>query len=116
MENGSGREVLRVPRFHDRGDLLRSILAMPERIQYGLLKTIWSTASNARDEARKITAQRWADAYLDGRIRKTRRAGRVSLSIETPFERDLRLGKVRPNAVHIDVATGEISPAPALPR
>lgn len=113
MENGSGREVLRVPRFYDRGDFLRSILAMPERVQYGLLTTIWSATSNAREEARAATAQRWADAHLDGRIRKKRRAGRITLSIETPFERDLRLGKVRPSAVQIDIATGEIAPADA---
>ena len=111
MQNGSGREVLQVPSFYDRGELSHAILAMPERQQYALLYTLWSLASRARDEAKRETAQSWADAYLDGRIRKKTKRGRASLNIETPFERDLRLGRARPSRVSIDVASGEISPA-----
>lgn len=111
MHNGSGREVLRVPDFFDGGDLVEHIKAMPERLQYALLYSIWNTASNARHEAQSQTAQEWAQAYQDGRIRKRRRGGRVSVYIETPFERDLRTGKANPGRVSINTATGEVAPA-----
>jgi hypothetical protein len=111
MHNGSGREVLKVPEFYDRGELKAQILAMPEPVQYGLLYMIWNTASNARSEAQSQTAHKWAEAHQDGRIRKRRRAGRVSVYVETPFERDLRTSKTNPSRISINTATGEASPA-----
>lgn len=111
MQHGGGREVLKIPEFYDRGALLAQILALSEPLQYALLYTIHATADNARREAQGQTAQRWADAFNDGRIRKRRRAGRVSVYVETEFERDLRKGIVRPSAVAIDTATGEVRAA-----
>lgn len=111
MQNGCGREVLMVPSFYDRGDLSRALVALPERLQYAMLHTIWSIASNAREEAKHQTARLWGEAYLDGRIRKKTKRGRTTVSVETPFERDLRLGRTRPNSIAIDTATGEITPA-----
>lgn len=111
MQNGSGREVLRVPEFYDRGELEAAILAMPAPVQYGLLYMIWNTASNARREAESNTAHKWAMAHAEGRIRKRRRAGRVTLHVETQFEKDLRTGKAKPARVSLDVATGELTPA-----
>ncbi|MCX8571085.1 hypothetical protein [Aminobacter sp. MET-1] len=69
MQHGGGREVLAVPSF---GDLEAAILAMPERVQYALLYTVWQTAKNARNEAQDQTAQRWATAYKNKRIRQRR--------------------------------------------
>ncbi len=89
MHHGGGREVLAVPSFYDGGDLEAAILAMPERLQYALLYTIWSTASNARHEAQKETASKWAQAIADKRIR--RRKGRVE--IVQQWEIDLKAEK-----------------------
>lgn len=72
MHHGGGREVLAVPSFYDGGDLEAAVLAMPERLQYALLYTIWKTAKHARDEAQAETARDWAKAYVDKRIRRRR--------------------------------------------
>lgn len=84
VHHGGGREVLRVPTFYDNGDLREHILAMPERLQYALLYTIWNTARNARYEAAQETRQEWAQAYAENRIRKRRatntRAARVEIT------------------------------------
>lgn len=75
MHNGSGREVLEVKKFYDGGDLEAAILAMPERLQYALLYTIWSAADNARYEAQSRTAAKWSKAFVEKRI-KARRANK----------------------------------------
>lgn len=72
MQHGGGREVLAVSSFYDGGDLEAAILAMPERVQYALLYSIWHTARNARYEAQEQTAQSWATAYKEKRIRQRR--------------------------------------------
>ncbi|TJW14408.1 MAG: hypothetical protein E5W82_10555 [Mesorhizobium sp.] len=83
MHHGSGREVLAVPSFYDGGDLESVILAMPERLQYALLYTIWNTASRARYEAQNQTADKWSKAFTEKRIRQHRatrqRAARVEI-------------------------------------
>lgn len=94
MENGSGREVLRVPEFYDGGALKAAILAMPEREQFALLFTIWRTATNAKYEAQTETRQLWARAYDDKRIRVKRSHGQRRFYVETETERDLRLGRI----------------------
>ena len=111
MQHGGGREVLQVRDFYDHGALKAAILAMPEPVQYAMLYTLFETADNARREAESATAGKWAHAYQDGRIRKRRRAGRVSIYVETEFERDLRTGKARPGRVAINTATGEATAA-----
>lgn len=72
MHNGSGREVLRIPTFHDGGALREHILAMPERLQYALLFQIWKTASLARDQGAIETRQKWSTAFVEKRIKKRR--------------------------------------------
>lgn len=111
MHHGGGREVLQVPRFFDAGGMLAAVLAMGEREQYALLYTLYQTANNARYEANSATREAWATAYVDGRIRKRRKGGRVTVSIETEFERDLRTGKASPSRVSIDMASGTLSDA-----
>lgn len=111
MEHGGGREVLAVKQMYDRGETERALLALPEAALYGALYTVYEMASTAARAAAAETRQQWAEAFIDGRLRKRRKGGRVSVSVETPFERDLRLGKVNPPAVAIDLANGEIRPA-----
>ena len=72
VHHGGGREVWRVPTFFDGGDLEAHILAMPERLQYALLYTIYKAMLRAREEAARETSQRWAQAYAEKRIRQKR--------------------------------------------
>jgi hypothetical protein len=72
VSHGAGREVWRLPSFSDKGALNTHILAMPERLQYALLMTLYRTASYARRQAQGETRREWAQAYIDGRIRKAR--------------------------------------------
>lgn len=90
MHHGGGREVLAVHRFYDGGDLRAAILALPERLQYALLYTVWQTASNARSEAQAETRRDWATAVHEKRIRKRRRGGSVMVEIVPQWEIDLK--------------------------
>lgn len=110
MQNGCGREVLRIGTGPHWRAMRDALLAMPERLLYSFLYSIWSTADSARSQAAATTQTKWAQAFVDGRIRKRRSAGRVTISVETPFEKDLRTGKAKPGRVAIDTATGEVSP------
>jgi hypothetical protein len=81
MQHGGGREVLRVPEFYDGGALVAAILAMPERLQYALLYSIWNTAANARREAQDQTRAEYAQAFVDGRLKKRRRNHRIFVDV-----------------------------------
>lgn len=111
MENGGGRSVLRFPMIGDGGAAREALLSQPEPVLYALLYAIWQTADNARGDSASETAHKWAMAYNDGRIRKRRRSGQVSLYVETEFEKELRTGKAKPSRVSINAATGEVQPA-----
>jgi len=82
MHHGGGREVLRVPTFHDGGNLEAAILALPERLQYALLYTIYQAASNARREAQRETATKYSKAFLEKRLKRKRRDNRIYVEIE----------------------------------
>jgi hypothetical protein len=110
MQHGGGREVLRIPTFYDHGEFREALLAMPEAVQYATLYTMYEIASQAGAQRAGETRREWGEAFLDGRIRRKRSRGRITLTVETPFERDLRTGKVSPTTVAIDVATGEVTP------
>jgi hypothetical protein len=92
MHNGSGREVLLIPSFYDGGALERHIYHLPERVQYALLYSMWQAASNARYEAQRDTATKWATAYAEGRIRKRRATSQRGARVEIvqPWEVEAR--------------------------
>ncbi len=94
MQHGGGREVWRVPQFYDGGDLAAHILAMPERLQYSLLFTLYKMAYNAHNQGASETQQTWAQAIADGRIRKRRankdRGARIEIISE--YEHKLKKG------------------------
>jgi hypothetical protein len=77
MHHGGGREVWRVPEFYDGGDLAAHIIGLPERLQYALLYTLYSLASDARRQGQTETRAEWSKAIADKRIR--RRKGRVEI-------------------------------------
>jgi hypothetical protein len=91
MQHGGGREVLAVPAFYDGGALEAHILAMPERLQYAMLYTLYTIASEARRQGRGEATAEWRLAIADKRIR--RRKGRVE--IVQQWEVDLKAEKKR---------------------
>jgi hypothetical protein len=72
VEHGAGREVWRLPAFYDGGELRGYILAMPERLQFALLFSIYRIASDSRRQFRLETEREWRQAFIDGRIKKHR--------------------------------------------
>ena len=68
---------------------LRAI-GLPERAQYALAYTMFKQADECAIAARVDEADRWAKAFVDGRIRKRRRAGKRYVHIETPAEKERR--------------------------
>jgi hypothetical protein len=74
VQHGAGREVWRMPNFSDGGALQAALVALPERELFALLLTIYKTASYARRQAEQETAQRWGEAFAEGRLKKRRAA------------------------------------------
>ena len=89
MHHGGGRHVLEF--YESALPIATAILALPEREQYALAYTIFEQADECSDGARAAEAKRWADAFVDGRIRKRRSCGRRYVHIETPDEKARRL-------------------------
>ena len=88
MHHGGGRHVLE---FNETAlPIATALLALPERQQYALAYTIFEQADECAGGARAAEAERWADAFLDGRIRKRRSGGRRYAQIETPDEKACR--------------------------
>lgn len=104
MSNGAGREVLEIPSFYDQGDLEAAILAMPERLQYALLYTIWQTASNARTEAIEATSLTWRKAIVEKRIKQKRTNGGVRVQIIEPWEAEMKARMKAEKAAAVRVA------------
>lgn len=89
MHHGGGRHVLE---FYDSPlPIAAALLALPEREQYALAYTLFKQADECASGARAAEADRWAHAFVDGRIRKRRSGGRRYIHIETPDEKTRRL-------------------------
>lgn len=82
MQHGAGRRVIRFRPPSDGGAIRAAILAMEPRLQYALLYTVARMAENTDAVARRETQAEWAQAYCDGRIRKSRaKQGRRTVEI-----------------------------------
>lgn len=90
MHHGGGREVWRVPEFYDGGDLAAHIAALPERLQYALLYTIYSMGQDARSQGKAETRREWAQAFADKRIRKRKNGGAYRVEIIPQWEIDMK--------------------------
>ncbi|MFC0203330.1 hypothetical protein [Novosphingobium soli] len=89
MSHGRGNHVLE---FNESAlPIATALLTLPEREQYALAYTIFEQADECSGGARAAEAKRWADAFVDGRIRKRRSGGRRYVHIETPHEKARRL-------------------------
>lgn len=80
VEHGGGREVLQVrgPRaFAD------AVLQLPEDQAYSVLYAIYHTAKSASYQAKEVTANTYAQAFIEGRLKKSRpKQGRCRVTIE----------------------------------
>jgi hypothetical protein len=88
MHHGGGRHVLEF--YESALPVASALLLLPEREQYALAYALFEQADECAAGARASVQQRWAAAYLDGRIRKRRRGSSRYVYVETPAERELR--------------------------
>lgn len=89
MHHGGGRHVLEF--YESTLPIASGLLALPEREQYALAYTIFEQADECSSGMRAAEAKRWAEAYVDGRIRKRRRGRTRHVYVETEAEKTLRL-------------------------
>lgn len=83
VSHGGGREVWSVPTFYDGGDYLAALLAMPERLQYAALYTLYKMGNESRTQGVETTRREYTAAFVQGRLKKSRpRQGKVYVTIE----------------------------------
>lgn len=88
MHSGLGRRVLEF--YESALPIAAALLSLPEREQYALAYAIFEQADECASGTRAAEAKRWADAFVDGRIRKRRSGGRRYVHVETPDEKARR--------------------------
>ena len=83
MQHGGGRQVVAFPGIFDGGATVEHMLQMPAAILYGILYSHYYAATEADRRAREAVRQEWAEAFIEGRIRKSRpKQGRRTVAIE----------------------------------
>jgi|GEM_PF-1040001 hypothetical protein len=88
MHHGGGRHVLI---FYETAlPIISTLLELPERAQYAMAYAIFEQADECSAGSRADEAQRWATAFVDGRIRKTGRGRTRRIHVETPSEKEYR--------------------------
>ena len=88
MYHGGGRHILEF--YEGALPVTATLLALPERAQYALAYALFKQADECAMAARADEASRWAQAFVDGRIRKRRRGGQRYVNIESPAEKERR--------------------------
>lgn len=77
VRHGGGDERIKIGGC--RAATVQSILAMPENDQYWIFQMIYSTAGHASRKAVEANDSRWRIAFLDKRLKRRRKNGRVSV-------------------------------------
>jgi len=72
LQHGGGRRVIKMRTPSDGSDTRDALIALPERVLFSLLYAIATMAEAADANARRETQAEWAQAYCDGRIKKSR--------------------------------------------
>ncbi|MDF0543847.1 hypothetical protein PX699_15955 [Sphingobium sp. H39-3-25] len=88
MHHGGGRHILEF--YEGALPVTATLLALPEREQYALAYALFKQADECSVAARADEGKRWAEAFVDGRIRKRRSGGQRYVHIETPAEKERR--------------------------
>lgn len=85
LEHGGGRRVVRFVPCYDHGATEAALCALPEAVLYSILYAVATGVEQADRVARAEVRDEWAQAYCDGRIRKSRpKQGRRTVTIEPP--------------------------------
>ena len=83
VQHGGGRQVVAFPGIFDGGATVEHMLQMPAAILYGILYSHYYAATEADRRAREAVRQEWAEAFIEGRIRKSRpKQGLRTVTIE----------------------------------
>ncbi len=86
VRHGGGTQVIAFPGIYDRGTTIQAMIALPPIALYGILYSHFEAATTADRRAREDVRAEWANAFVDGRIRKSRvKAGRRTVSIDPPI-------------------------------
>lgn len=88
MHHGGGRYILEF--YEGALPVTVTLLGLPERAQYALAYALFKQADECAVAARVDEASRWAQAFVDGRIRQRRRGGKRYVHIETLAEKERR--------------------------
>lgn len=83
IAHGGGTEVLAIKGIYDAGEFREALLAMPDQVLYSTLWAIYATANAVRTDVGKATRDKYAQAFVEGRLKKTRRtkAGKCEVYI-----------------------------------
>lgn len=93
VSHGGGHERLAFRMVYDNGEALAALLALPEPVLYGVLYGVWIAASDCSRAAASETAAKYAQAFVEGRLRKSRvKQGRRTVTID-PVDEDKRVDK-----------------------
>lgn len=75
MHHGGGTELVALPLIYDNDATIAALLALPEAALYGALYTIWDAVRQTAESVRREIALEWSQAFVDGRIRRSRPKG-----------------------------------------
>lgn len=85
ISHGSGTEVLAIKGIYDAGEFRAALLAMPDQVLYSTLWAIYATANEVRTDVGKETRDKYAKAFVEGRLKKSRvKQGVRKVYIEDP--------------------------------
>ena len=85
IAHGGGTEVLAIKSAHDAGEWREMLLEMPDPLLYRTLWAIYATAGEVRTDVGKATRDKYAQAFVEGRLKKSRvKEGRRRVYIEDP--------------------------------
>lgn len=85
VRHGGGSETMLIKAPYDAGEFREMLLGLSDELLYRMLWALYSTASEAERMAASVTADKYAKAFVEGRLKKTRvKQGRRRVYIETP--------------------------------
>jgi hypothetical protein len=84
MEHGGGRFVYAIPMLYDGGAFADHLVNMSdERLLYATLKIIFEAATRSAQQAADVTSRTYAEAFVEGRLKKSRvKGGTRRITIE----------------------------------
>lgn len=85
ISHGGGTEILMIKSVYDAGEWKELMLEMPDPLLYRMLWALYATADAARRNATTETQNKYATAFVEGRLKKSRvKHGARKVYIEDP--------------------------------